>query len=334
MMNNNFNNGATNNNSNNGKGDFIMATNTIGTMEVFAGTIKSALEIYLGDGVRVTVQKVTKNNGTILTGITIMDKTSNLAPTIYLDSHYNDYNCGEPMSDICQRILKVYEENRVTDNFDVSMVTDFSRARNRICCKLINAERNGELLADAPHVIIEDLAVIFFILATRDEFGTGTITIRNNILDMWDITVDQLYKLALENTQRLFRGKVTSMMSVMTEILADKLDAECCEEFFDLMADDVEIPMFVATNTAKLNGAIVMLYDNLMKKFSEKIGGSFYILPSSVHETLFIPCSDDMDIEYLRDMVKTVNSTEVSEEEYLSDNVYRYDADTGRMEIV
>ena len=85
MMNNNFNNGATNNNSNNGKRDFIMATNTIGTMEVFAGTIKSALEIYLGDGVRVTVQKVTKNNGTILTGITIMDKTSNLAPTIYLE---------------------------------------------------------------------------------------------------------------------------------------------------------------------------------------------------------------------------------------------------------
>lgn len=334
MMNNNFNNGAANNNSNNGKGDFIMATNTIKTMTVFSETIKSAVEAYFGEGVRVTVQKITKNNGTILTGITIMDKTSNLAPTIYLEGYFNDYNCGEPMGDICQRILKVYEENRVTDNFDVSMVTDFSRARKRICCKLINAERNAELLADAPHVIIEDLAVIFFILATRDEFGTGTITIRNNILDMWDITVDQLYKLALENTQRLFHGKVTSMMSVMTEILADKLDAECCEEFFDLMADDVEIPMFVATNTAKLNGAIVMLYDNLMKKFAEKIGGSFYILPSSVHETLFIPCSDDMDIEYLRDMVKSVNSTEVSEEEYLSDNVYRYDADTDSFEIV
>ena len=157
MMNNNFNNGATNNNSNNGKGDFIMATNTIGTMEVFAGTIKSAMEAYFGEGVRVTVQKVTKNNGMILTGLTIMDKTSNLAPTIYLEGYFNDYNCGEPMSDICQRILKVYEENKVTDNFDISMVTNFGRARNRICCKLINAERNAELLADAPHVIIEDL---------------------------------------------------------------------------------------------------------------------------------------------------------------------------------
>lgn len=333
MMNKNFNNGVANNNSNNGKGEFIMATNTIKTMEAFADTIKMAMEVNFGNGVRVTVQKVTKTNGVVLTGLTIMDKTSNLAPTIYLEPYFNDYNCGEPMGGICKRILKVYEENKVTDNFDVSMVTDFDRARNRICCKLINAERNAVLLADAPHVIIEDLAVVFFILATRDEFGTGTITIRNSILDMWNITRDQLYKLALENTQQLFRGRVTSMMNVMTEILADKLDAESCSEFFDMMADDVTIPMFVATNTAKLNGAIVMLYDNLMKKFSERIGGSFYILPSSVHETLFIPCSEDMDIEYLREMVRSVNVTEVSDEEYLSDNVYRYDAETDSFEI-
>ena len=322
-----------NNNSNNGKGDFIMDTNTIGTMEAFAGTIKSAMEAYFGEGVRVSVQKVTKNNGLILTGLTIMDKTSNLAPTIYLDGYFNDYNCGEPMSDICRRILKVYEESKVTDNFDVTMVTDFGRARNRICCKLVNAERNAELLTDAPHVLIEDLAMVFYILATRDEFGTGTITVRNNILKMWDITTDQLYQLALENTQRLFRGRVSSMLNVMTEILADKLDEESSSEFFDMMADDMAIPMFVATNTSKLNGAVVMLYDNLMKKFAEKVGGSFYILPSSVHETLFIPCSDDMDIEYLRDMVRTVNATEVSEEEYLSDNVYLYDADTDSFEI-
>lgn len=115
MMNKNFNNGAANNNSNNGTGEFIMATNTIKTMEAFADTIKMAMEVNFGNGVRVTVQKVTKTNGVVLTGLTIMDKTSNLAPTIYLEPYFNDYNCGEPMGGICKRILKVYEENKVTD---------------------------------------------------------------------------------------------------------------------------------------------------------------------------------------------------------------------------
>lgn len=40
-----------------------------------------------------------------------------------------------------------------------------------------------------------------------------------------------------------------------------------------------------------------------------------------------------MDIEYLREMVRSVNVTEVSDEEYLSDNVYRYDAETDSFEI-
>ena len=51
-----------------------MATNTIRTMEVFAETIKSALEACLGEGVRVTVQKVTKNNG-------ISIESNNLRPS-------------------------------------------------------------------------------------------------------------------------------------------------------------------------------------------------------------------------------------------------------------
>ena len=38
-------------------------------------------------------------------------------------------------------------------------------------------------------------------------------------------------------------------------------------------------------------------------------------------------------IEYLREMVRSVNVTEVSDEEYLSDNVYRYDAETDSFEI-
>ena len=333
MKNNYFNNGAANNNSNNGKGDFIMTTNTIKTMEAFAGTMKVAMEAYFGEGLCVSVQKITKNNGTVVTGLTIKDKTSYLAPTIYLEKYFNDYKCGESMGDICKSILNVYEENKIVDNFEISMVTDFSHAKNRICCKLINAERNTKLLENTPHILIEDLAVVFLILATRDESSIGTIMIKNPIMDMWNVTVDKLYRIALDNTQRLFRGRVASMLDVMMEFVEDKLDAENCNEFFDMIADDKAVPMFMASNTTRINGAMVLLYDNLLKKFAEKIGGDFYVLPSSVHEVLLVPCSAGLDVEELRDMVQSVNVTEVSEEDYLSDNVYRYHADTDSFEI-
>ena len=50
MTNNNFNNGAANNNNNsNNNGGFIMAQGTLTTMEAFAGTVKTAMEVYYGD---------------------------------------------------------------------------------------------------------------------------------------------------------------------------------------------------------------------------------------------------------------------------------------------
>lgn len=86
MMNNFKNNGTDNNSNNNSNnGGFIMTQGTIRTMEAFAGTVKSAMEVTYGEDYRVSVQEVKKNNGLVLTGLTILKKDCNIAPTIYLN---------------------------------------------------------------------------------------------------------------------------------------------------------------------------------------------------------------------------------------------------------
>lgn len=311
-----------------------MAQGTLTTMEAFAGTVKTAMEAHYGDEYRVTVQDVHKNNNLVLTGITILKKDCNIAPTIYLNQALEQYQEGRTMESICREIIRVYEEHKVQTDFDVSCVTDFSKVQNRICYKVINAEKNKVLLADTPHVLLEDLAVIFYILVSNDAEGTGTITIKNNMLEYWDVNTDTLYELALANTQRLFRGTVQSMANVMIDILSKEMDEEVAGEFFDMMvdADDV-VPMYVCSNIMKLNGAGVILYNGLLQEFADRVGSDVFILPSSIHETLLIPVNADMDVEYLRDMVKTVNRTEVAPDEVLSDNVYYYNRLTDRVEL-
>ena len=334
MKNNNFNNGG-----------FIMAQGTLTTMEAFAGTVKTAMEVNYneilveidlnyGEDYKVLVQNVNKNNGLVLTGISILKKDCNIAPTIYLNQVFEQYQEGRTMESICREIIRVYEEHAVHTDFDVSYVTDFAKVQNCICYKLINAEKNEALLTDVPHVMLEDLAIIFYILVSKDSEGTGTITVKNNMLSFWNVDADTLYQLALVNTQRLFRGTVRSMASVMTEILLHKLDEECAQEFYDMMVgEDDMIPMYICTNADKLNGAGVILYQGLLQEFADRVGSDFYILPSSIHETLLIPANSDMDIEYLRDMVRTVNRTEVAPDEILSDSVYYYNRLTDRVEI-
>ena len=312
-----------------------MAQGTIITVEAFAGTVKTAMEAHYGDEYRITIQSVNKNNGLVLTGITILRKDCNIAPTIYLNQAFEQYQEGRTLESICREFIRVYEEHKVETDFDVSCVTDFSKVQSRICYKLINAEKNEVLLTEAPHILLEDLAVIFYILVSSDAEGTGTITIRNNMLELWNVNADTLYELALANTQRLFRGTVQSMANVMMDILSKQMDEESAMEFFDMMVGEEDvIPMYVCTNTMKLNGAGVILYNGLLQEFADRVGSDVFILPSSIHETLLIPANADMDAEYLRDMVRTVNRTEVAPDEILSDSVYRYNRLTDRVELV
>lgn len=334
MMNNSMNNNGATNNNNSNNGGFIMTTGTIRTMEAFAGTVKVAMEAHFGKDYKVQIQEVIKNNDLHLTGLTILSKDSNIAPTIYLESYFEQYKDGEMMADICHQIIQVYEKNKVTTDFDVASVTDFDQVKDRICYKLINAKRNQELLADAPHVIFHDLAIIYYIVVSREVEGFGTITIRNHITKFWDVSEEELFKLAVLNTQKLFKGKVESVMNMMIGMLEDTLDTECVNEFYD-MAVDVEdmFPMYICTNIEKLNGAGTFLYDGLLKELADKFGSDAYILPSSIHETLLIPADGSRDVEELRDMVRSVNATEVAPEEILSDSVYIYNRLTDRVEM-
>ena len=294
------------------------------TIEVFTEIIKSEMEKIYSSKCKVDVLNVVKNNGLHLTGITICNRESNMAPTIYLDGYFADYKDGRTMENICKEIVQVYEKNKVQKDFSLEQVTDFKNVKDRICFKLVNREKNAELLADTPYVEYQDLAVVFYILVSKDKNGITSIAVRNSLMDMWGMDADILYHLAKKNTQRLFRGRVSSMMEVMAEIIGDSADA----------FEDSAFPMYVATNVFKMNGACILLYDGVLKKFAEKISGDFYILPSSVHEVIFVPANGDMDTRYLIQMVKEVNATEVAPDEVLSDNVYIYHADKDFVEII
>ena len=329
MMNNNLNN----------NGGFIMNIGIINTVDLFADAIKVGFEEAHPE-CSVMVHKVTKNNDLVLTGISIRSREVNIAPTIYMDDYYNDYKNGRPVMDIIAEIENIYNTYKLEHNFNVNSITDFNHVQGKICYKLVNKDKNKELLSDAPYIQFHDLAVVFYVVVSEDSDRTGTITVRNNLMEMWgNPDINELYRIAKNNTQKRYKGSVFNMIEIMGEIIShnvDNIEPNIVDDFFEMnfTYEDNMIPMFVATNNKKVNGAGVILYEGLLKTFAEKIGSDFYILPSSIHEVIFVPANGDMDVRYLIQMVKEVNATEVSPSEVLSDNVYKYHADTDFVEIM
>ncbi len=294
-------------------------------INTFAATVKATVEASLGQGVEVEIREVLKNNSTLLTGISIRNKESNVAPTVYLEGFFEQFKKGYSIDHIAGEIIGIYETSKDSCPFDEVMLSNIGKATEKLCFKLVNAERNKELLTDAPHILICDLAVIFFILVSNDNAGTATITVRNNMAETWGLSAEELFEISLANTQRLFRGTVKTMASVMMELLGTHLDKECSSEFYDMIISDEDaFPMYVATNDIKTNGAAVIAYNGLLKEFADRTGNDFYIIPSSIHEVLLIPASDQMDPASLRAMVREVNATQVAPADFLSDNIYFY----------
>ena len=92
--------------------------------------------------------------------------------------------------------------------------------------------------------------------------------------------------------------------------------------------------IFIMSNKDKHYGAVELINKKALEKAVKTYEGSFYILPSSVHELLLLPASyDDMALETLAEMVRTINDTEVKKCDVLSSHIYLYNAEEKRLEI-
>lgn len=285
----------------------------------FQSNIKQALMLKLGDHVTISLQDITKNNNTHLCGLNITEKGLNISPTIYLNSYYEQYLAGKPLEEIYVDILTVYQENRPTQNIDISFFTNYDKVKEKVIFKLINYQKNQELLETVPHYRYLDLAIVFCCLIEASEKGTATILIHNHHLDFWNISREELYTIACKNTPLLLQSEVRSMTSVLKELLCE-LDTSFLEET-ELTS---LYPMYVLSNSHKLHGSSCILYQNLLSDFANKLQTDLYILPSSIHEVLIIPAFDKTSFAELSDMVKEVNSTQLSADEILSDHVYYF----------
>ena len=63
--------------------------------ETFLSNIQSLVQARFGGRADVTVRRVLKNNGLLLDGLTISSPSSKTAPTIYLNSYYEEAEEGE-----------------------------------------------------------------------------------------------------------------------------------------------------------------------------------------------------------------------------------------------
>lgn len=189
-------------------------TEKICSMKDFALAVKEMLAEHYTD-CQVAVHEVTKNNSLKLTAVTINSHKTNMSPNIYLDDYFEQYKTGRPLESIGKEVIALYEKHKVTQNFDVGSFLDFDKVSKSICFKLINAEKNAELLKEIPHRLYQDLAVVYYVMVSREKDATATALVSNYMVRAWNTDEETLYGLAKENTPLLYKGCIRPISEVI-----------------------------------------------------------------------------------------------------------------------
>lgn len=299
-------------------------------LEKFMETVTIKVQEIAGADASVQVQEVRKNNNVLLHGMTILRKGQNVSPTIYLDSFFEMLEDGVDLEHIVRRILEVYVRGLPKSNVDMEFFRQFEKVRERIVYRLINRQKNRDLLADIPHVEFLDLAICFYYSYEHPELGEGMILIHNSHMKMWNTSHRELMQLAEHNTPRLMPAQLSSMDNTLKGILEEA----ALEELRQLQRETGKY-LYVLSNEKRCQGATAILYPGILAEAARRLGGSFFILPSSIHEVILLLDDGKSSGKGLHEMIADINRSQLREEEVLSDYAYRYDSVAGKvMEVL
>ena len=261
-------------------------------------------------------------------GIVITPADSNIGVTLNANTLYAAFEDGAPLDAVIDKAVRSAVEGIENQpQVDVAALTDYSQMKDKLVMEVVSTETNAEMLQNIPHVEIEDMSVVYRFMLDSNEMGRASILVTNNLMETMGITAEQLNADAMENAPKLKPAVITGMTEILSEMTGLSIEEL---SMMGLPTDPAMEQMYVASVPDKMNGAGIIAYQDFMDKAAEVAGKGeptdIFIIPSSRHEIIVVPDNGDMRLEDLKDMVKTVNATEVSPQDKLTDSVYHYDA--------
>ena len=194
---------------------------------------------------------------------------------------------------------------------DNPFITNYDEVKKRLSIRLNNKER---LLTSRPGAVYEpflDFAVTCHI-DVSDLVGTpATCMVKKGLMGYIGEGQERLFADAKANNMKTRPG-----ITMPIEDYMGGMGFICVE-------GEPEHKIMIATTEGLMYGAGVILYPGFLEQISG--GKDLFLIPSSIHEWLYLEDKGEITAEELTGLLRAVNREVVEEEEVLSDQLYYYD---------
>ena len=261
------------------------------------------------------------NANQIVDGIYIFPhkfKEFSTTPFLYVNDMYEQYKaCGD-----IRTVLQSAGET-ITNLLKKSIkIVDLDKSKDKIIMTLVNTKQNLEVLSEAPNREFNDLSIIYHLIVDFSDKGITSIIITNELAKLLNMDGVDLYNVAYENTKKMFPPTIISLSEKIKETLTKMGMPDMLAEVIS-MASSNGHEMYVVSNQMGFNGAISVVYEEVMEQLVKLIGDSFYLMPTSTNEMVAI--SAEENVNKLAFIVNESNILAPSTDEILSNQIYHYD---------
>ena len=197
-------------------------------------------------------------------------------------------------------------------------ILDYEKVKDKLQVRICDKEWNEEVVSDKVVTEHGDFAAYYAVNLEENGEGISSIPVTISLMNEWGVSVEQIQADAMMADRN--RGIV---LADMNEIVKSMIFGEEPENLLGRKLDmeTMQNPMFCLTNESKMNGASLLLQEDIRKQIGECLGSDYFVIPSSVHEVLILPDNGIFQVPELNAMVQEVNETQVERQEQLSDKV-------------
>lgn len=261
------------------------------------------------DGQSMKVTSINKADG-VYDGIFLSneDKLS-VSPIFRLDFLYEKYVKGSNENQLLNHLLKDFiqkyfdymkEESQFTQEIK-DVFQDWKTVKTHLGFTLENKENYLQKSNVGLYTELFDMVKVYKLFFDNGD-TIGTAQLNQSLLDMWNISLQELDRIATENMKKMFPAKMAPLDTILSS--------------------ESSLPVLVLTAGDAFSAA-AGLYEEQLKNYREKVKEDFYLLPSSKHEFLVIPKSA-MNEEEAFEMLQHGNEHAVEKEDLLSRNLYAF----------
>lgn len=297
--------------------------------EEFKEVVINALEAAMPKGCVLETDSVLKNNGCRMDALCFRREGVEAAPTLYVQNFYRAFQEGVPIEAVVGKILEVGLASYDAVKLSPEYWLNWDNVKEMVCLKLINKEKNEELLGQVIYREFLDLAVTPIVVDIHDDGAMSSLRVCREFLDEWGVDEDELFAAAEVNSKKVLPPRLFGLLGNEKDGLPETT-INLWEEKGIRLSRCEDACVFVLTNKPKSYGAYYMTDIAILSEIADYLDDDLIVIPSSVNEVMVAALSG-VDKDKMDSLIETVNRCDVERTDCLSDHSYLFLREIGRV---